>query len=152
VDMQTMLNNMMAAHREKRMARSAQLTLGELTTKLDAIHDKSKPVRFDFGGCVPRDFDSWRGSYAELALEFDTSAPQTIAELLDLCREATASIFTGYKGGDYRMSRQTPVWVANYGRSGVEGYRGNNECPTVAVIDVVEADDGILITTTEQEY
>lgn len=32
--------------------------------------------------------------------------------------------FTGYKGGDFEMSRRTPVWVANYGNAGNTGIVG----------------------------
>jgi hypothetical protein len=152
MDMQTMLNNMTAARRIERMAGSEQLTLGELTMRLDAVADKAKPVRFDFGGYVPTDLDSWRGSYAELALGYGARDPQTVENLIVECRGATNKTFEGYKGGDFRMSRHTPIWVANWGESGVSSYGGDTDYPTVAVIGVTEADDGVLITTAKQDY
>lgn len=152
MDWQTILNSMTASHREARMASSDQLTLGEMIIKLDAISDKTKPVRLDFGGFIATDMDSWRGSYAELAIGYAIGNPASAETLLKECRAAVGATFEGYKGGDFRMSRHTPIWVANHGRSGVEGYKGSSEVPTVAVTDVLEADNGVLIVSREQTY
>lgn len=151
MNLQAMLDNAVAADRAKRMAHSDQLTLGEIVAKLSAVSDKTKLVRLDFGSAVPVSLDSWRGIYAELALEFDEESPAPTSQwLLDLCRETIGKTLTGYKGGDYFMSRHTPVWVSNYGVSEVPNYRGQGGA-SVAVIDVVEADDGVLIVTAERE-
>lgn len=152
MDWQTILNNVTSAHREARMSSSDQLTLGEMIAKFDAVSDKTKPVHLDFGGFVATDIDSWRGSYAELALGYGNGVPCAVETLLKECRAAVGATFEGYKGGDFRMSRHTPVWIANYGRSGVEGYKGSSDVPTVAVIDVLEADDRVLVVTAEQTY
>jgi hypothetical protein len=53
----------------------------------------------------------------------------------------------GYKGGDFRVGRQTPIWVANYGESGVSGYKeGANDYPSVGVVDVLDGSVAILVT------
>lgn len=94
------------------------LTLGQLMTGLGEAPDL--PVIFagptDLAGLNPVEFISWRGVYADLAL---TPAPggerMTTRQLLELCRAAEGATFEGYKGGDFVMSADTPVWVDYYG-------------------------------------
>lgn len=142
MDIQTMLNNAVTSARKESLAKSPQLTLGELILKLDAVSDKSKEVSFAFEYARPTEFDSWRGSYCELAIGFDfESKNPTTEEFLSKCREAVGKTYQGYKGGDFTMSRQTPVWVANYGNSGSTG-----------VIDVLETDYSVILVTGYCEY
>lgn len=61
----------MAADRSRKMLTSEQLTLGELTLKLEAVADKSLPVTFDVDGYKPTGLGSWRGSYVELAIQYE---------------------------------------------------------------------------------
>lgn len=70
MDLQTILDNHMTAKRAKEMANSDQLMFIELINKLEAVEDKSKPIRFD-NGKVPSCLGSWRGVYSELYIGFD---------------------------------------------------------------------------------
>jgi hypothetical protein len=70
MDLQTMLNNAMAADRAESMKNSEQLTLVELLLKLQAVKNKDLPVVFDDGKYNPDGLDSWRGSYSELAFTY----------------------------------------------------------------------------------
>ena len=142
MDIQTIFDNALMAARKESLANSPQLTLGELILKLDALGDKSKEVSFAFESARPTGFDSWRGSYCELAIGFDfESKRQTVEEFLSKCREVVGKTYQGYKGGNYTMSRQTPVWVANYGKSGSTG-----------VIDVLETSYQVILVTGYCEY
>lgn len=155
MDLQTYLTNAVAASRAEALAKSDQLTLGELILKLEAVlqhrqmlegyePDKHCNVVFDFEYLFPTGFDSWRGIYRELALNFYSNPrnaekrvdPFKLSEFLKLCRETVGKTFEGYKGGEYTMSRQTPIWVANYGNSG-----------DTALIDVVDAEYEIILIT-----
>lgn len=86
--------------------------------------------------------DSWRGSYAELAFtmhEIRTGDENviTLKNLIEMLQDANGETFQGYKGGDFTMSRNTPLWICHgYGisvgnRSGDTGIVGvkheNNE-------------------------
>jgi hypothetical protein len=71
MDIQTMLNNAMAARRAEEMKNSTQLTLGEMILKLEAVKNKELPVYFDEEKYRPTGVDSWRGSYCELALNYE---------------------------------------------------------------------------------
>lgn len=111
------------------------ITLGEL---IDAL-EKCKPesgVQFDFCGMTPDGVDSYRGYYDHLAIGHKDEGAVTAGELLAELRAAVGKVFEGYKGGDFRMDRDTPMWVANYGRSGSTAVVGVRELSWGSVIIV----------------
>lgn len=96
---------------------AANMTLGAFIKALEAC-PQDAGVSFDFGGCYPTEFASYRGSYEQLALGFDDKIVRpTVANLLARAKESLGKTFEGYKGGDYTMLEYTPLWVSNYGRS-----------------------------------
>lgn len=69
----------------------------------------------------------------------------TAQSFLDMLNFIKGRYFIGYKGGDFTMSRQTPIWVANDGKcSGFiemeEGCQG--------VVSIEEREDRIVILTS----
>lgn len=148
MDLQTYLDNAVKAQRADTLAVSDQLTLGEIISKCEAIaakghklSDGSEPdVTFDFEYMRPSEIDSWRGIYAELALSFEYKGSKSLSEFIVMLKEAVGKTYTGYKGGDFTMSRHTPVWVANYGNSG-----------NTAVVDIVDAGYQVIIITAYRE-
>lgn len=110
------------------------LRLGDLIDGLRAARQDAS-VEFDFGGLKPKGVDSYRGYYSDLALSWD-SVGLDVARLLKVLEAADGEVFTGYKGGDYRMDRSTPVWVANYG-----------QCHGVAVVRVDNQDWRVVLHT-----
>lgn len=73
MDFQTYITNAVAASIKKSFENSDQLTLGEIISKCEAIlatkiGDDMPTVYYDFGDLFPTNIDSWRGIYAELAL------------------------------------------------------------------------------------
>lgn len=116
------------------------VTLGTLIKALQhrQLDDDGKPrsIRFDFGGLLPRAVDSYRGYYDHLAMGWETwedvqkrkppySDGPTAVSILANLKNAVGETFTGYKGGEYRMDEDTPVWVAN-----------NGEAPGSGIVDV----------------
>lgn len=89
------------------------MSLGKLIDALES-QEMAASVYFDFGGLVPLRCASYRGYYDHLALSFGTGR-QNIADILTVLRAADGATFQGYKGGDYTMSRETPIWVAQPG-------------------------------------
>ncbi len=157
MDLETYLHNAVNAARQKTLANSDQLTLGEMILKLEPIiknQEKGKKNReptidvyFDFEHLFPTGIESWRGIYAELALNFSVPSyndvapqPMSVSDFSNMLNEAVGKTFEGYKGGEFTMSKHTPVWVANYGNSG-----------NTAVIDIVDADYEVLIMTGYRE-
>lgn len=157
MDLQTIINNEITRAREERMKTSTQLTLGELILKLEPLVEKQPEmikkygheaaIVFDFSCTFPVGLSSWRGSYAELALEwaggdYSTNEKQLkLSEFLDLLKSAIGKTYTGWKGGDYVMGKNTPIWVANPGNVG-----------ETAVIDVVDEEYEIILITRRCKY
>ena len=147
MDLQTYIQNAVKASRANTLANSDQLTLSELILKLEPIVKNQKDgeeatVRYDFEYLFPTSIDSWRGSYNELALNFETQGEEMkVSEFLNMLKECIGKTFTGYKGGDFTMHKGTPIWVANYSHSG-----------NTAVIDVVDNGYVVLLITGYREF
>lgn len=100
------------------------MSLGELIDSLEAAAQLApgRDVGFDFLGMVPVRIDSYRGFYDHLALEPGNrrmhSADAPVEKVLQMLKEAVGGTFHGYKGGVYRMTRETPVWCAFHGDTG----------------------------------
>ena len=142
--------------RELRFRDNQQLSLGEFIKELESVDLKMehngevKEVEFDFGTAFPTQLDSWRGSYDEIALGYKMSGYDNNSEhfantkadkLLEHLKEAVGKEYEGYKGGDFTMDKNTPVWVANYGHSGNTG-----------VVGVLDAGYKLVIITAYCEY
>lgn len=97
-----------------------QLTLGQL---IDAFEKRplDHGVFFDFGNMVPSgELNSYRGFYEDLAIGFERISPSfpDVEDMLSGLRRVTLGVeFEGYKGGRYKMDRETSLWVANIGES-----------------------------------
>lgn len=90
-----------------------QMTLGKLIETLEAMPADARVVYLG----RPH---SYRGYYCDLAFELDCRDTRSVDDLLTDCRSAMGKVFQGYKGGDYVMGAQTPVWVADYGCCGAK--------------------------------
>lgn len=100
----------MNAEDQRARAASEQWTLGEMIAHLEAL-----PTDKSVSGLG--ELMSYRGYYSDLAFE-PTSTDETAASILQRCRAAMGEVFPGYKGGDFVMGRNTPLWVAPYGCCG----------------------------------
>jgi hypothetical protein len=111
-----------------------QITLGEFIKQLK-LRPQDQGICFDFGGLEPNDIGSYRGFYDELSIGFAESGRfRNVGELLAELEDAVGKVFEGYKGGDFRMGRETPLWVANYGMTGSTMIVGLRECDYTTVI------------------
>lgn len=118
---------------------SEQLSLGQLIGLLERrhpLHEDNKPqmVRFDFGDFVPSKLLSYRGYYEQLALGFREYAEVTVTELLSELHGAVGKVFEGYKGGNYRMERSTPVWCSQWGHAANCAIVGLADCSYITVL------------------
>jgi hypothetical protein len=92
-----------------------QMTLGEFLAALKR-KDGALPVYFDFAYFQPYDVHSYRGDYSQLALGYKIypgGENCTVEDLRTMLDDADGKLFTGYKGGEYEMTAETHVWVAN---------------------------------------
>ena len=136
------INKMVKAQRNYEFSKSYQLSLGQLISELENLDLKydekeMKSICFDFGSAIPTTLDSYRGYYDELAIGYtltgydnndnhfgDKKADEFLKEL----KATIGKEFTGWKGGEYTMDENTPLWIANPGNAGGTG--------VVGVIDV----------------
>ena len=128
-------------------ASSHHLTLGGLIDGLKRL-PQDQPVYYDFARFVPTSLESYRGYYEDLALgyrERDARDART-GNLCTACMDAVGRLYTGYKGGNYRMVRDTPIWVANRGEAVgtyLVGVRTNDYATILlTATDEVEYPDG----------
>jgi hypothetical protein len=123
IDMQQLINSMNAASKQERS--NYHMTLGKLIEKLKSVDGDLRVVCSDNQDEAPGEAMSYRGYYSDLAFK-PTAEPVTVGALLARCEAALDTEMTGYKGGEFRMGADTPLWVAPYG-----------SCPGRAVMDIV---------------
>lgn len=119
-----------------------QLTLGDLIEKITPIannqdgvvdiYEIEATVEFDFEYLFPTELHSWRGAHEELAFSYKSqdgdSEPMGVTAFLKMLTEAVDEPMYGWKGGYFKMSSDTPLWVANprnSGRTAVVGVKNN---------------------------
>jgi hypothetical protein len=181
MDLQTMLDNAVQAARQEELKNSPQLLLGEIILKLEAVKDKEKPLYIDLMDKRPKGVNSWRGSYGELAIQTegfgyyqgklkkdwggyqeyeDISIGKenpSVNEWIGVLNEAIGKTFTGYKGGDYLMGKNTPVWLAEYGESSFKtdekdiDEQNYSNYKNVYVVDIEELKDKVYLKTQAED-
>lgn len=142
MNMEEQINNHMKGA-YARFARKGQITLGALITLL-----KNEPadhqVVYDFAGLQPTSLGSYRGYYEHLALGHTCEmsfGDMSVAQLLAELEAAVDKVYEGYKGGDYRMGTDTPLWVANYGSASGAAVVGVRHYGHVTVITTAYVED-----------
>ena len=111
------------------------VTLGALIEAIKGMPEDT-PVVFDDSDKGPTGPRSYRGFYSDLAFE-DESGAVTVGMLLHDCTGALGKTFEGYKGGDFTMHKDTPLWKADYG------------CCGRAIVDIRD-DLGKLVLVTKE--
>lgn len=115
-----------AAEERERVRTMSQLTIGQLLEDLEGIRviygeDLVVKVRDPDGEVMSAGsaVDSYRGFYEQCAVScsnsWRTEEDTTVGRLIEHLRSSLEEVHTGYKGGDYRFTVRTPVWMSNYG-------------------------------------
>lgn len=102
-----MMDGMSAQWAKDRAA--TQMTLGKLIDRLSEL-----PAAMPIEGI--HNPHSYRGYYCDLA--FERGDKMTVEDALKTARGCMGEVFEGYKGGDFQMGRNTPVWLSSYGYCG----------------------------------
>lgn len=97
------------------------------------------PVRYD-DGTYPQEFASYRGYYENLTL-VPGDEPATVKDLLMKAEAANGATFQGWKGGDYTMALDTPVWADDYGNAYGHGIGMVTASDTEVVLHIIDAGD-----------
>jgi hypothetical protein len=183
IDFQTIISNAASVMRAEELKNSPQLLLGEMILKLEAVENKGLPLFIDLMDKRPKGINSWRGIYAELAIQtedfgsyqteeiehtFDSGdvcykhknigkKNPTVAEWIDILKEAVGKTFTGYKGGDFTMGKGTPVYLAEYGNSSFKtddkeiDQKDYLNYKTTYFVDVREEKDKVYLVTAFED-
>ena len=125
-----------------------EYNLGNLINDLEQYKGEFLEVEFD-DGSIPTNFDSWRGSYCELALNYEKEGVCHIPTLYRNSFNANGSIFVGYKGGDFIMDLDTPIHQANYGEVGVK--YDNGDYIEKKIIGIEKVNNKLIIRTRIDE-
>jgi len=90
-------------------------TLGKLIEALEK-QPQDNWVFYSFGYFKPTTFGSFRARYEDLALGYTEKVGHiAVKELLERCKDANGKTFEGYRGGEFTMHLDTPLWIANDG-------------------------------------
>ena len=83
---------------------------------------------------------SWRGSYDLPAASYVTDSNYTVQEIIDNLLDSDGEEVTGWKGGEFTLSMDDIIYVANYGSS-------NN---STAIVDIIE-ENGLVVCITQTD-
>ena len=127
-NLQQVINDMLKESQDQRKA-SPQFSLNDLIDRLEQL-PQDMPILLG-------EADSYRGYYSDLAFAplYDTE-PRTVKEALDAAEDAHGKTFEGYKGGEFTMEGDTPVWYSHYGSCGP------------AIIGIT--DEGVILTQEDE--
>lgn len=116
--------------------------LGTLMDALLLEADEAR-VQFDFCYLAPTTLASYRGYYDHLAIGWtaDFRDWPKVGDIVKRLKSAIGQTFDGWKGGEYAMDRDTPIWVANPGHTGSTGIIGVKR----------DGEYGVIILTTHVE-
>lgn len=109
MDMQALVDSFSEQWRRERS--QTQMTLGKMIESLEAMPEDARVAML-------QNAHSYRGYYSDLAFEPVEDETCLASALLAECRDALGETFVGYKGGDFQMDEDTPVFVAFYGCTG----------------------------------
>jgi hypothetical protein len=95
------------------------MNISEIITELRRFSGET-PVTLKYNDVEGNwgDLDSYRGYYAELAVDTGRSEVKDVNHVIKALDEADGLTFTGYKGGEFMMSGNTDLYWAEYGNLG----------------------------------
>ena len=121
-----------------------QMTLGEMIGALERLNQDGV-VKFAFGNFAVGNVDSYRGYYHELAIGYGPpgyrSDHKTVGAILKTLRAAVGATFHGYKGGEYAMGINTPMWASNH---------GNAFAACISGVTATEYGDAVIETSSSE--
>ena len=118
----------------------------EIISKLEEFKNSNKLVVIEMNNEIfTSDFaaDSWRCSYNLPSIEYYSGNSGCSIEIaIENLQEIDGMKVEGYKGGDYVLNKEDPLFIANYGCL--------NNC--TAIVDMIESDDFIVCLAKQDMY
>lgn len=121
------------------------ITIGELLEKLYAVQDREAEVIYDFCNLMPTKVESWRAVYAEPALGWKPRSYKynnvTVAMLIEeLEKGIDGRVYFGWKGGEYRYTKDSLLHVDNSG-----------EWSDTALTGLIDCGYQVILTTKRED-
>ena len=131
----------------KESVEKCAMTANELISKFEEFKDSNKKVIIEMNGNLHTSVfiaNSWKGSYNLPAIYYKLLDKEgyPLDAVIENLKNLDGTEVTGYKGGDFTLSGDDPIFIANYGES--------NNC--IAIVDVVETIDYIVCITKQDMY
>ena len=123
------------------------VTLGEMVDFLDRLN-KDGLISHNDSYLIVDELNSYRGYYSDLAFYVRKATPDeeptTVGTLLKDLKWTIGSTFQGYKGGEFPMTKNTPLWI-EYGEW--------RDCSNEAIL-ILKAgkSGGLVIESKKIEY
>lgn len=118
-----------------------QWTLGEFVSTFKEIAESTPDmsVIFDFNSMVPGETGSYRGYYEDLAINPVIGKRVTAKMVYDQFCALVGTYVCGWKGGEYRVTPGTALWVADSGNDSGTAVVGVNIYGHIVVIETAYA-------------
>ena len=110
-EIQDYFNSLSELWRKERS--ETQLTLWKLISRLVKVQENNLADNIVYFNLC-----SYRGYYADLALSTIPTETISIEDAIVELQDTIDKEFRGYKGGEFIMDKNTPLWVADYGNLG----------------------------------
>lgn len=115
------------------------LNFGEILTRLRQFANSglgSHYLYFDWGCAWPTGFDSYRGDYSQICMEFGGKHrnSETVAGLVSKMEDLLGTDLTGWKGGEYTVDDCKDVYVCcagNTSNTRIVGFKANGVGVTI---------------------
>jgi hypothetical protein len=133
MDIQKLFDTMSKISMDERS--TYHVTLGEMINALIDVDHNKRVVLSDAPDAGLGRPMSYRGYYSDLAFD-PTDGPTTVGKLLAECNVANGNTFEGYKGGEYAMGKDTPLWVAGYGDASGRAIVATTDTPDAFVLTI----------------
>lgn len=119
--MQLIWNNI--SKMQSKLRATDMITLGEFIKELEK-YPRDWSIIIEPFSLIPDYFCSYRGYYEDLCLtytaDWEYGEKVTVGDILDKAKNAVNKEFAGYKGGEFLMTEDTPLWVSkDYSCTGV---------------------------------
>ena len=136
IDIQKAFDAMANASKDTRSG--YHVTLGEMIDQLG----KAKPSALVYCADPGREaylgkVSSYRGYYSDLAFD-PVQEQRTVADVLAECIAARGKTFEGYKGGEFVMEADTPLWISEYSMASGQ-----------AIIAIEDRGDAVFVITKQ---
>ena len=134
MDLQRMIDAMSDVTRNTRS--DYHLTLAGLIEALKEADPKAI-VLFDWNRESPNYPHSYRGYYSDLSFHWKGNE-LTVESFLEGCEDSLGRTFTGWKGGDFIMDKDTLLWAADFGDTGRAIIAIHGENPVILITKEVD--------------